>query len=59
MPHQREIEKQQPEVSAPPSWESSPWMPEERIAAEPVGNQELPVVLADQDEHVVDLPPPR
>ncbi len=59
MPHQRELEQKQPEVSAPPSWESSPWMPEERTAAQPEGVDETPVALADQNEHVVDLPPPR
>jgi hypothetical protein len=57
MPHQREIEQKQPEVSAPPSWESSPWMPEDRIAAEPKGQEEMTVVLADQNEHLIELPP--
>ena len=56
MPHQREIEQKQPEVSAPPSWESSPWTPEERIAAQPEHEEQVTVVLADQNAHVIDLP---
>jgi hypothetical protein len=54
---QRELEQQKPEVSAPPSWERSPWVPAERIAAQPEGQEQLvlPLQLADQNEHVVDL----
>src|SRR5437660_6939635 len=54
---QRELEQQKPEVSAPPSWERSPWVPEERIAAQPEGQEQLalPLRLADQNEHVVYL----
>ena len=56
MPHQHEIEQKQPEVSAPPSWESTPWNPEERIAAQPEHEEQLTVVLADQNAHAIDLP---
>ena len=57
MPLPREFEEQKPEVSAPPSWESTPWQPEERSAAQPESEPEMKVALADQNEHVVDLPP--
>jgi hypothetical protein len=58
MPHQREVEKQQPEVSVPPSWE--PWTPEERNVAQPEGQDETtPLVLAEQKQHLVELPQQR
>ena len=53
---QREIEPKQPDVSAPPAWEKSPWQAEERIAEERTDGQPEQVVLADQNEHVIDLP---
>jgi hypothetical protein len=56
MPHQREIEQKQPEVSAPPSWESSPWNPEERTAAQPEREEQLTMALDDQNAHVIELP---
>ncbi len=54
MPEKREIEPKQEEVSAPPSWE--PWTPEERIAAELKAEDETPLALDKQEEHVVELP---
>jgi hypothetical protein len=53
---QRELEQEQPEVSVPPSWESSPWTAEDRTVAQPEEQQEeTPLTLADQKQHVVDL----
>jgi hypothetical protein len=56
MPH-RELEQKQPDVSAQPSWESSPWQPEERVAAQPEGQDESPLQLSEQSGFVVELPP--
>ena len=53
---QREFEQKQPDVSAPPAWEQLPWQPEDRVAAEPEKREEMQVVLADQNEHVVEVP---
>ncbi len=53
---QREPEQRQPEQPTPPSWESAPWTPEERSAAQPEEERPAPLRLADQNEHVVDLP---
>ncbi len=52
---QREIEPKQQEVSVP-AWEKSPWQAEERVAEERNDGQPERVVLADQNEHVIDVP---
>ncbi len=56
MPLRREPEQSKAEVPAPPAWEATPWTPEERVAAQPEAREEPAVRLADQNQHVVELP---